>query len=250
MAKSLHLDILPQPDETTCGPTCLHAVFRYFDDELPLAQVIRETPKLEEGGTLAVLLGCHALRKGYKATIYTYNLTVFDPSWFYPPTETLESEEELAAFHKRRLIERLHAQLLVKADPKLHTASRAYIQFLELGGVIAMEDLKASLVRRFLKRDLPILTGLSATYLYGTPREFGDDCKPDDVRGYAVGHFVVLHGYDKEAGTVSVADPYLPNPLGEEHHYDVKIDRLLCAIMLGVLTYDANLLVIEPADEF
>ena len=23
----------PQPDETTCGPTCLHAVFRYFGED-------------------------------------------------------------------------------------------------------------------------------------------------------------------------------------------------------------------------
>ena len=28
----LPVEILPQPDETTCGPTCLHAVFRYFGE--------------------------------------------------------------------------------------------------------------------------------------------------------------------------------------------------------------------------
>src|SRR5262249_1472255 len=32
----LQLDILPQPDDFTCGPTCLHAIYRYLGDEVPL----------------------------------------------------------------------------------------------------------------------------------------------------------------------------------------------------------------------
>ena len=28
---SFDLEILNQPDDVTCGPTCLHAVYRYFD---------------------------------------------------------------------------------------------------------------------------------------------------------------------------------------------------------------------------
>lgn len=43
-----------------------------------------------------------------------------------------------------------------------------------------------------------------------------------------------------------VADPYLPNPLAEDHYYEVELDRLVCAILLGVLTHDANLVMIEP----
>jgi hypothetical protein len=30
-------------------------------------------------------------------------------------------------------------------------------------------------------------------------------------------------------------------------YYEIKIDRVIGAILLGVLTHDANLLVIEPA---
>lgn len=62
MTKPLQLDILTQPDDTTCGPTCLHAVYDYYGDRLPLDQVIGEAGRLEDGGTIAVLLGCHALR--------------------------------------------------------------------------------------------------------------------------------------------------------------------------------------------
>jgi hypothetical protein len=235
MCSRLELDILRQPDNATCGPTCLHSVYRYYQDEIPLETVIRETPQLEEGGTLAVLLGRHALARGYHATIYTYNLQVFDPTWFLPGGP--------------ELIERLEAQMEVKASPRLHQASRAYIDFLQEGGKIVMRELTASLLRRYLKREVPLLAGLSSTYLYGCAREIGLTCEADDVRGYPAGHFVVLSGYDKKRRKVLVADPYLPNLAGLAHYYEVTLDRLVCAIMLGVLTYDANLLIIEPGSE-
>src|SRR5436309_2967481 len=89
----LPLEILPQPDESTCGPTCLQAVFRYWGDDEPLESVIARARRLEHGGTLAVFLGCDALRKGYRATLYTYNITVFDPSWFNGDADIAERLE-------------------------------------------------------------------------------------------------------------------------------------------------------------
>jgi hypothetical protein len=231
----LHLDILPQPDEITCGPTCLHAVYRYWQDELPLQQVVAEVPMLEEGGTLAVWLACHALRRGYRALIYTYKLQLFDPTWLVPGGPELR--------------ERLRRQMEFKVDPKLRAASRAYLEFLDLGGELRFEDLTPALIRKYLNRSMPIVTGLSATYLYRTPREFGPRADFDDVRGEPAGHFVVLCGYDRQARTVLVADPLLPNPLAPSQRYELSIDRVLCAILLGVLTYDANLLVIRPFQE-
>lgn len=268
MKQKLKFDIQAQPDDTTCGPTCLQAVYGFFEDDAPLSEVIAEVPALSAGGTLAVLLGEHALRRGYDATIYTYNLEVFDPSWFRPdfnapavrpakpgglPKLSPESPagKSLGKIvdqeaHRLFLIERLREQSKHKTWMKLQTASAAYAEFLSLGGTILMQELNSQLIRRFLKKSIPILTGLSSTYLYFTEREIPENCLPDDVRGHPCGHFVVLCGYDKAARTVSVADPYLPNPLGEKHHYDVHVDRLIAAILLGVLTYDANLLVIEP----
>jgi hypothetical protein len=262
MAEQLHLEILAQPDDTTCGPTCLQAIYRYLGDVMPLEQVIAEIPKLEEGGTLAVWLGCHALRRGYPVVIYTFNLRVFDPTWFLqvPSADSAESPkgtvrtEPLGKMRSRgdvpatHLIDRLTAQMAVKTTDKLRAASRAYIEFLQLGGKIRMEDLNGNLIRRYLKRSIPVLTGLSATYLYGCPREFGVDCSPDDVRGVATGHFVVLCGYDKLRQTTLVADPYRSNPLAQNHLYEVGFDRLVCSILLGVLTYDANLMVIQPQE--
>jgi len=142
--------------------------------------------------------------------------------------------------------ERLALQIKYKSDSKLVLASRGYQQFLELGGKLRYQDLSRSLIRNLLKKSLPILTGLSATYLYTTAREFGPKDDPDDVRGYPAGHFVVLSGYNKEDRTVLISDPLMPNPVSRSSTYWVGIDRLICSVLLGVLTYDANLLVIQP----
>lgn len=239
MENRLPYQILAQPDETTCGPTCLHSVYRYYGDELPLEQVIREVGALQEGGTLAVFLGCHALQRGYEAKIYTFNLQVFDPTWFRPDAPAIA--------------ERLQRQREIKTKAKLRIACDAYLEFLRLGGKLRMEVLDGHLIRRYLKRGHPILTGLSSTFLYQESRERAADelSHPqrfihDDVGGYPQGHFVVLCGYDSEDREVLVADPLAPTPLGAEHLYSVELDRAIGAVLLGILTYDANLLVIRP----
>ncbi len=232
METRLGFEIMPQPDQTTCGPTCLHAVYGYHDDALPLQQVVDETRSLEEGGTLDVFLAIHALRRGYRATIYTYNLQVFDPTWFRDPDYDLS--------------ERLRAQLGHKDDQKLQVATDGYLEYLRLGGRIRFEDLTTALIRRHLNRGLPILTGLSATYLYGTAREYGPQSDYDDLRGVPSGHFVVLCGYQKDTRSVLIADPLEPNPVAPGQVYKINIDRVICAILLGIVTYDANLLIIEP----
>lgn len=110
-----------------------------------------------------------------------------------------------------------------------------------------MRDLNGALIRPYLKQLIPILTGLTATYLYQSAREYCADNVTDDVRGLPARHFVVHCGYDKRQRTVQIADPYLPNPIGGTIHYEVKTDRLVCSFLMGVLPYDVNLLVIEPA---
>ncbi len=231
----LPLRILPQPDETTCGPTCLHAVYRYWGEEESLEEVIARTGRLEHGGTFAVFLACDALRKGYQATIYTYNLTVFDPTWFG------KGERDIA--------ERLRRQREMKMDYRLQHATTGYLEFLELGGRLRLHDLSRGLISGILRRKLPVITGLSSTFLYRVPREFGPDDVPDDIRGMPSGHFVVIGGYDRERRLLRVLDPYSNNPYASTHEYWLKADRVTAAILLGIVTHDANLLIIHPPRE-
>jgi hypothetical protein len=238
MTSKLYLDILPQPDNTTCGPTCLHAIYRYFGDDISLNQVVSEIPQIDAGGTLAVYLAVHALHRGYSATIYSYNLQIFDPTWANARGEEIGEKLRLQASYK-------------KGDPGLEISTKGYLEFLELGGELRFEVLTAGLIRRYLKRSLPVLSGLSATYLYNCAREYseGNDLIFDDIRGKSMGHFVVLAGYDKQDRTVLIADPFLPNPVGSGQYYRVNILRLVCAIMLGTLTFDGDLLIIKPVPE-
>ena len=229
----LPLQMLPQPDETTCGPTCLHAVYRYWGEEVPLAGVIARTRKLEHGGTFAIFLACDALREGYLATIYTYNLMVFDPSWFRPGVD---------------IAERLQRQREVKInDARLQHVTEGYLEFLRLGGRLRLTDLSRPLIRGLLRRNLPIITGLSSTYLYRAAREYGPNDVPNDIRGLPAGHFVVIAGYDRKKRSVLVVDPYGLHPYGPSHEYWINIDRALGAVLLGIVTHDANLLLVYPS---
>lgn len=239
----LPVHILPQPDDETCGPTCLHAVYRYWGEKLELDEVIESVRSLNVvgagRGTLAVMLGIHALARGYRATLYTFNLHVFDPTWF----------DEQGRAGPADLTDKLRAQAEVKRveDPRFQVATDSYLEFLKLGGAIRFRDPTIRLLSGFIRDGVPILTGVSATYLYRCAREFGPNDDYDDIRGFATGHFVVLHGYDPESRRFSIADPLADNPGFITQSYTVSIDRLVPGIMLGVLTYDANLLVIQPA---
>jgi hypothetical protein len=199
----LPVHTLPQPDETTCGPTCLHAIYRYWGEEALLTDVIARMHRLEQGGTFAVFLGCDALRHGYRAAIYTYNVTVFDPTWFTQPGIDIA--------------DRLARQRDAKSDFRLQSVTEGYLEFLRRGGRLRLADLSAALVRGLLRFKLPIITGLSSTYLYRARREYGPNDTPDDVRGMPVGHFVVIAGHDEVRRRVLVVDPYQPNPYGRSH---------------------------------
>ena len=248
MKHALDFLIHPQPTDSTCGPTCLHSVYRYWGDSLSLEQTIREIGELSSGGTLAVQLACHALQRGYQATLYSYNLQLFDPTWFSVP------EVNLAA--------KLDQQLVSKGaqsgrgdleQERLRVSTRSYLEFLRLGGEIRMPVLDENLIVDTLLQGRPILCGLSATFLYRECRERGHALEtpsstsvPDDTGGDPVGHFVVLYGYDRAKAQVLIADPLLSNPLGQEHTYAASLAKVSAAIFLGIVTYDANLLTISP----
>jgi hypothetical protein len=249
MKHSLDFSILPQPTDSTCGPTCLHAVYNYWDDAISLDQTIAEIGTLSKGGTLAVQLACHALQRGYDATIHTFNVQMFDPSWF-----SADGEVDLAAKLRQQRDQKLAQTNRGRDDQeRLQFATESYLRFLALGGKLTMPVLEEELIIESLTLGVPMLCGLSATFLYREPRErpttpdiAGISSIVDDVGGDAVGHFVVLHGYDQARREVSVADPLLPNPLSPTHNYVAPLTRVAAAILLGVVTYDANLLTLIP----
>lgn len=234
ITRKLPLEILQQPDDETCGPTCLHAIYNYYGDEITIDQVIEEVKKVDTGGTLAVHLGNHALKRGYNAEIFTNNLHMFDPTWF----------KEKGISLKNKLL----AQLRHKRSDRVKNATSGYLAFLENGGSIHFTPITKKLIRMYLQHEKPVLAGLSATYLYDTAREISETNEYNDIKGVPSGHFVVLRGYDLMSRKVMIADPYSSNPLFRKHYYSVNINRLIHSILLGIVTFDSNLLVITPPE--
>jgi len=231
----LDFDMQAQPDDVTCGPTCLQALYNYYGDDIPLKEVIQEVKQLKLGGTLAVMLGNHALKRGYKAKIYTYNLNVFDPTWF--------------KHSSKKMIQFLREQMEFKRKRrKLKIASQAYIKFLQSGGHVMSQELDEALIKKYLKKSIPIVTGLSATYLYGSAREIPQFDIYDDIKGEPAGHFVVITGFDEHKKRVHITDPNEPNPFGQGKVYSVSFPILINAIMLGIVTHDVKLLINEPKE--
>lgn len=219
-----------QPDDFTCGPTSLQAVYAHFGEHRELDEILPDIPFLAEGGTLAVHLGMDALRRGYHARLHSYNLQVFDPTWLGWPMDAIDRA--------------LAGRAASRSDPRLRESIAAYREFIAAGGVVDLGDLTPKLLHDYFDRGIPVLAGLSATFLYGGARERVDGRRmvDDDIAGDPQGHFVVLCGFDGDQ--VIVADPFEANPAGE-HHYAVEVSRLIQAILLGVLTYDGNLLVVS-----
>src|SRR5690606_35351028 len=151
-----------------------------------------------------------ALQRGYDVTIYTYNLQIFDPSWFADP--------------KTDLPRKLAEQMLHKNSQRIVFASRAYIEYLNLGGKIKFEELTIRLLKKYLTKKTLILTGLSATYLYRSQREIGETNQDHDIKGEPAGHFVVINGYSREAREVYIADPLNPNPMADSQPYKVGVE--------------------------
>lgn len=225
----LQIAVSPQPDDESCGITCLQAIYQYHGREIPIDALKKEVVHWQTGGTVGVNLGRHALAQGFTAEIYTYNIKVFDPTWQNLPPDELRAKLKLR--HKRIRSNRQKKEIAF------------YLDFLKQGGTVRFDDLDETLLQRLFAARRPVICGLSATYLYQTMRELPDN-QESDIVGNPVGHFVVVSGYDPETREVHIHDPLRRYELSASGSYTLPFLKFSNAVMLGILTYDANLLVI------
>jgi hypothetical protein len=239
IAHELRVQRFLQPDDVTCGPTCLRKVYDFYGIHAEVEAVIGEIDRNEDGGTLAVFLGMAALRRGLRGRIFGYDLQIFDPTWAALPAHELDA--------------RLEGRLPHLRDVQRRRATLAYLDFLRMGGEISvLEELTPALLKNVIDREHPLLVGLSATYLYRFARERWDAATgrlvDDDVGGEPTGHFVVVVGYEHYGRRFSLRDPSEHVPVSEDGRQVVDAQRLINAILLGDATYDAVLLELWPAE--
>jgi hypothetical protein len=239
IAHELAVQRFLQPDDATCGPTCLRKVYDFYGLPVRMEDITAALERNEDGGTLAVFLGIAAMERGLRARIYSYDLRIFDPTWFGAKAEVLAGK--------------IAARVPYLRDQKRLRAAHAYIRFLRMGGTMEFEELTPRLFKEIIDRGHPILAGLSATYLYRYPRERWDPAVgglvDDDVRGEPIGHFVVISGYDRWGRQLTVLDPSSHAPDAADGRIIVDATRVINAILLGDMTYDAVLLEVWPADQ-
>lgn len=231
-----------QPDDVSCGPTCLAQVLTYYGDLRPISSLTARIRRNRDGGTLAVHIAALALELGYQVRLYPFGVRVFDPTWWDCDGEELH---DLLHARARRLVE-----LGAPADEV--ESVEAWRDLIAAGGRVAFHEPTTQLVARVIDRGRPLIVGLNATWLYREIRHRPDDNQPDAFGGWPVGHFVVVCGYTGHGRHLHVRDPSedAPEHLHPEgaHRgsYPVPGDRLIHAVLLGDLTRDAVMIEIWP----
>jgi hypothetical protein len=236
IARELPVQHFVQPDDVTCGPTALRKVYDFYGVDVEFEDVLNSLERNEDGGTLAVFLGMAALRRGFEARLYAYDLRIFDPTWH--------------GLGRDALVGKIRARFPYLREAKRRGAAMAYVRFLQMGGELAFDELTPALLRSIIDRGHPILAGLSATHLYGFSRERWDEARgrlvDDDVAGDPTGHFIVISGYDASGQRLTVLDPSEHVPSSADGRVRVGAERLINAILLGDVTFDAVLLELWP----
>ena len=143
-----------QPDDLSCGPTCLAQVYRYYGhDKRAVRTVIDETARNPDGGTLAVYLGVSALRNGFGAASTRTTCGSSIPPGGSSPAAIAQAGEAAPAPGR-------------PARPKLQRSRAAYIEFLGPRRQGALPELTRELMVRILAAAVTPSSRVGATYLY------------------------------------------------------------------------------------
>ncbi|MBN1900523.1 hypothetical protein JW926_04265 [Candidatus Sumerlaeota bacterium] len=226
--KHFKLDIAPeiQPDDISCGLSCLKMVLDYYDQEQDMQALSEICPPLYDIGLFDSQLGKTAIDLGFDVTIYTYNYRIFHPIW--------------NRLHLSDLIGKLVIKQACAMTPHQALSARHYIEYLQKGGELLFYPLSKELILAHLDQEIPVIAALDMSFLY--------DCVAfyDEFSEYRATHFVIIHGYDPKRNVFHVCDPWHSIPIPHENgRYAVDADRVINAIFLGQDRNDSSLIVIR-----
>ena len=137
-APGLGFVVEQQPDDVTCGPACLHGLYRHYGDDVPLAARHRGHPHARHGR--------HARRVPREPRAASAATTRRSS-----PTTSTCSIPPGSRCRTTRSATRLASQAKVKPWRRLQAATRGYDEFLRSGGKLELRDLEPSLLRRYLR---------------------------------------------------------------------------------------------------
>lgn len=227
----MRLNILPQINHQLSGAETLRGIYAYYGEDISMDDLVVSTTRFSNRRLRPLALAIDALERGYAVTVHCCDTRIFDLSWMGLVSSELKEKLE---YHKS------------KADSvHLTQTFDAYIQILEKGGTIDLSEINRAVIRKAVELKAPIIAAVSATHLFHSKREYLDSKdRPvlDDAKGKTAGHLVAVTAWvGKE---ITLHDPYLANPITGKAKYKVYISRLMRSILLGVLSYDAQMVVI------
>jgi hypothetical protein len=175
----------------TCGPSSLQQVMAYYGKKMKLGDIIKDIPMFMDGTYLAYLAK-YAMEAGFKPLIITYNVDIFDPTWF--------------RLSRKSLIKKLRSRSRIrKLDINIRRGCKSYVDYLESGGKLSFNFTTTEIIKKYLKKKRPIIVRLSSTILHDRKRLDLNKDKRDDISGSPGFHFVVVSGYKN--GKFLIVDP-------------------------------------------
>lgn len=211
----------------------------HYGMDVTATAILAELPGLTtddgaEWGTVAPELAAFCMKKGFHATVHTFDCRIVDLSWAdFPPEKMLARLREVKSTRLIPTLGKNVTDLFVQG----------YIDLLEAGGELRIRPYVTSALLDELLTTGPFMTTVCMGAFYGKGRaRRGDDGKGilDDVRGSIGTHFVIVRGRD-EAGRYLIADPGKADGL-----YAVEREHLLGSIMAAQRDCENVLFLIDP----
>lgn len=195
-----------QPTNFTCAHASLSMILSHFGRHLTPESLIPEIKAFRDNkgevcGMLTPWVCSWALRNGFSVEMHCSDSELLDLSW-----ASLDSKAKI----ERMKLARETRTLAALNQETVRTYFDSYIEFIELGGKLAITPyISSELLDNVLVRG-PILATFAYSALYGVGRTKSVGLRasvPDDLSGTTCTHAAVIYGRN-DKGDYLIADPY------------------------------------------
>ena len=178
-----------QQQSKTCGLACLRMIFSNFSDYISEKELVKQV-KVHSFGIFSTDLAIIALKKGYKTTLYTFNLPLFS-----------KYNIEFGTLVNLKLIRK------ISPKPSSKKAYDSIKNYLKYGGVLYYDYPRLELLEKYLDQEWPCLISFNTA---STGKYY---------KKWDNGHYNVVHGIDKHHVNILDPDPW------EENRFDFKVPK-------------------------
>lgn len=228
-----------------CLSECLKSVFSYWNVKIDINEIVKKisknSTKLYDWDFNA---GSLAREKKLQAIIFSLVYQIFDPSWHHLTSvqliNKLKKEQRHLKQVQKKVIKRTYRDFIGYDLNFLNYYIKGICKaesFLKARGKLKLQPISKDLIKSLLKKKIPLIVSHNSTLLQKQKRCYEN--KPDDIRGYAWGHVVVVFGFQNKDNSFFIADPDGKFNKGKLY-YKVNQDLLIESI----LRYNGQILAI------